>query len=188
MLESNPLLKQVPYNRSHRQASRRVLNISIEGDSTTLGNLFQCSITLTIKKFFLTLVWNFQCSSFRPFTPCPIAAYHQEPALIHLPHTSLQIFINIYQIPSQSSFPQAERSQVTQLFLIWEIFQALNDFCGPLLDSFQEIPVFLNCTQYSKRGLTMAEQREKIKFPTTLELSFTRNPQISISLLISGNI
>ena len=32
---SNPLLTQVPYSRSHRQASRWVLNISIEGDSTT---------------------------------------------------------------------------------------------------------------------------------------------------------
>ena len=54
-------LKQVLYNRSHRQASRQVLNISIEGDSIegempSLGNLFQCSITLTIKKFFCIFV------------------------------------------------------------------------------------------------------------------------------------
>jgi len=42
------LLKQVPYNRLHRSASRRVLNISIEGDSTTpQGNLFQ-PVSLTV--------------------------------------------------------------------------------------------------------------------------------------------
>lgn len=44
--------------------------------------------------------------------------------------------INICQIPSQSSFPQAEQTQVT--FLIWEILQALYHFCCPLLQS----PVF----------------------------------------------
>ena len=38
---------RVTYNRLHRTASRRVLIISREGDSTTsLGSLFQCSITL----------------------------------------------------------------------------------------------------------------------------------------------
>ena len=57
-LSPTPLLKPVPYNRSHRSASRRVLNISTEGDSTSsLGNLFQCSVTLTKKKFFHMLVF-----------------------------------------------------------------------------------------------------------------------------------
>jgi len=42
-IESNPLLNQVPYNRSHRLASRWVLNISKQGDSTvSLGSLLQC--------------------------------------------------------------------------------------------------------------------------------------------------
>jgi len=37
--------------------SRQVFNISREGDSTTsLGSLFQCSVTLRGKKFFLILV------------------------------------------------------------------------------------------------------------------------------------
>jgi len=59
IIESNPLLKQVPYSRLHRKVSRGVLNIS-RGDSTTsLGSLFQCSVTV---KFFLVLVWNFPCS------------------------------------------------------------------------------------------------------------------------------
>ena len=47
--------------------TRQLLHISTGEDSTTsLGNLFQCSVTLTLKKFFHTLVWNFLCSSFRP--------------------------------------------------------------------------------------------------------------------------
>ena len=42
-----PLLKQVPFNRLHMQASRQVLNISIEGYSSAyVGSLLQCSITL----------------------------------------------------------------------------------------------------------------------------------------------
>ena len=55
---------RVTYSRLHRTASRRVLNISREGDSTTsLGSLFQCSITLRVKKFFLTFSWSFLCFS-----------------------------------------------------------------------------------------------------------------------------
>ncbi|NXN59337.1 TESK2 kinase, partial [Rynchops niger] len=47
----------------HRNASRQVLNISRDGDSTTsLGSLFQCSATLKVKKFVLMFRWNFLCS------------------------------------------------------------------------------------------------------------------------------
>ena len=60
-----PLLKQAPYSRSHRQASRWILNISRQGDSTTsLGRLFQSTTTLAAKKLFLVLLWNFLCASF----------------------------------------------------------------------------------------------------------------------------
>jgi len=42
IIQSNTLLKQVPYSRLHRKVSKQVLNNSREGDSTTsLGNLFQ---------------------------------------------------------------------------------------------------------------------------------------------------
>ena len=58
---------RVTYSRLHRTLSRRVLNISREGDSTTpLGSLFQCSITLRGKKFFLIFSWNFLCFSLYP--------------------------------------------------------------------------------------------------------------------------
>jgi len=51
----------------HRTFSRWVLNISREGDSTTsLGSLFQCSVTLRGKKLFLVFRWNFLCLSLCP--------------------------------------------------------------------------------------------------------------------------
>jgi len=59
---------RVTYSRLHRAASRWVLNISREGDSTTyLGSLFQCSVTLRGKKFFLMFRRNFLC-----FSLCPL--------------------------------------------------------------------------------------------------------------------
>jgi len=46
-----PCRSRVTQSRLHSTLSRRVLNISREGDSTTsLGSLFQCSITLRGKK------------------------------------------------------------------------------------------------------------------------------------------
>jgi len=67
-LSSTPLLKQVPYSKLSRKASIRLMNISRErGYTTTLGSLFQCSVTLTIKKLSCIRVWkNFSCCSFCP--------------------------------------------------------------------------------------------------------------------------
>jgi len=63
-----PCQSRVTYSRLHRTASRRVLNISREGDSTTsLGSLFQCSITLRGKKFFLMFRRSLFC-----FSLCPL--------------------------------------------------------------------------------------------------------------------
>lgn len=68
---STPLLKRVPYSSLYRYASKWVLNIStVQQDSTTsMGNLFQCGITLTVKKLFHIngmFLWNFLRSNFRP--------------------------------------------------------------------------------------------------------------------------
>ena len=54
--------------------SRRVLNISREESTTSLGNLFQCSITLRGKKFFLTFRQNFLCFSLCLLWSCGAAA------------------------------------------------------------------------------------------------------------------
>jgi len=59
---------RVTYSRLHRTLSRQVLNISRERESTaSLGSLFQCSVTLRGKKFFLMFSWNFLC-----FSLCPL--------------------------------------------------------------------------------------------------------------------
>jgi len=59
---------RVTQRRLHRNLSRRILNTSREGESTTpLGNLFQCSVTLEEKKFFLMFKRNFLC-----FSLCPL--------------------------------------------------------------------------------------------------------------------
>jgi len=58
-LVNPPAKERVTYSRLHRTVSRQVLNISREGESTTpLGSLFQCSVTLRVKKFFLMFRWN----------------------------------------------------------------------------------------------------------------------------------
>uniref|UniRef100_A0A8C2TCB7 Uncharacterized protein n=1 Tax=Coturnix japonica TaxID=93934 RepID=A0A8C2TCB7_COTJA len=61
-----PQLKQVPY-RIHRKASRWGFNTSRDGGSTgSLGSLFQCSVTLKVRKFLLMFTWNFLCCSLCP--------------------------------------------------------------------------------------------------------------------------
>ena len=98
IIKFKPMLKQVPYNRLHRQTSKWVLNISIEGDSTaSLGNLFLRSITLTVKKFFHMFVqlqsscpFEKQCSQFFngfPYTDptgCPSPVPNQILCPFHL--------------------------------------------------------------------------------------------------------
>jgi len=49
-----PCQSRVTQSRLHRTLSRRGWNISREGDSTTsLGSLFQCSVTLRVKFFLM---------------------------------------------------------------------------------------------------------------------------------------
>ena len=118
-----------------------MLNVSIEGDSTaSLNNLSQCSFALTIRKFFHIFVCNFLCSSIRPL----LLAYYYAPPRSTWPHPFVSYLpLNIYHIPSWSPPPQAEQTQVTQPFLTQERLQVLYDLCGPLLDSFQKVPIFL---------------------------------------------
>ena len=79
---------------------------------------------------------------FMAISPCPVPTdCWREVGHVSLT-PMLKIFININQIPSESSFLKAEQTQFAQLFLIREMLQALYHLCGPLLDSLQEIPVF----------------------------------------------
>ena len=88
-----PCWSRVTQSRLHRTLSRRVWNISREGDSTTsLGRLFQSSVTLRGKKFFLMFRRNFLC-----FSLCPLPLvlslgtkyiYTSPSIIVHHPCTS----------------------------------------------------------------------------------------------------
>ena len=117
----SPYWSRVTYSRLHRTASRQVLNISREGVSkTALGNLFQCSVILRGKKFFLMFRWNFLCFSLCPL-PLVLSLGSTEKSLAPSSWLTLQIFISIYKVPSQPSLLQAEQAQLPQPFLVGEI-------------------------------------------------------------------
>ena len=62
-----PLPKQGLLQQAAQDLVQWVFNISREGDSTTsLGSLFQCSVTLRGKKFLLMLRRNFLCFRLYP--------------------------------------------------------------------------------------------------------------------------
>lgn len=57
---------QISLLKTHlpKTMSRRLLHISKDEDSKTfLSNLCQCSVTITVKKYFLMFTWNLLCSS-----------------------------------------------------------------------------------------------------------------------------
>jgi len=59
-------LSDLPYSSTatYSQLSRQLLSISKDGDTTTsLGNLHQCLVTLTIKKYFLVFRGKLLCFS-----------------------------------------------------------------------------------------------------------------------------
>lgn len=64
IIESNPLPKQVPYSTLHRKMSLEYVQKRFHNP---LGSLFHCFVTLTVKKFLHTLVWNFLHFSLWPF-------------------------------------------------------------------------------------------------------------------------
>lgn len=65
-------------------------------DSTTsMRKLFQCSVTLTVNKIFLVIL-------FVPVPSCSISGHHQK-SLDPFSKPSLQILTHIYQIPREPS-------------------------------------------------------------------------------------
>ena len=70
-----PCPSRVTQSRLQRTLSRRVWNISREGDSTTsLGSLGQGSVTLRGKKFFLMFSWSLP-SSASVCARCPLSCH-----------------------------------------------------------------------------------------------------------------
>jgi len=106
---------RVTCSRLHRTLTRQVLNISRGGDSTTsLGSLFQCSVTLRGKKFFLMFRRKFLC-----FSLCPL------PLVLSLgttkrvwPHPLDTHPSDIYKHLLHPLFFRLEQAQLPQSFLI----------------------------------------------------------------------
>ena len=68
---------------------------------------------------------------FMVISPCPVPTDCWK-EVGHVPlNPTLKIFININQIPSQSSFLKAEQTQVAQPFLIREVLQGLLSSSSP---------------------------------------------------------
>jgi len=82
-----------------------------------LGSLFQGSVTLRGKKFFLMFRWNFLCFNLCPLPLVLLLGTTEKSGPILLTPT-LKIFIGIYKIPSQSPLLQAEQAQPSQPFLM----------------------------------------------------------------------
>jgi len=89
--------------------------ISREGDSTApLGSLFQGSVTLSGKKFFLMFRQNFLCFSLCPLPlSCRWAPLKEFGPILLTP--TLQIFVSIYKVLSQPSLIQAKQAQLELL-------------------------------------------------------------------------
>jgi len=100
-------------------------NVSRDGASTaSLGNLCQCPITLTVKSFFLISSRN-------------LPSFSLNPLLLVLPQqgllkSPLYVLQGRNKISSEPSLFQAEQSQLCQPFLIGEVIQPSDHFCGLL--------------------------------------------------------
>jgi len=69
--------------------------------------------------------------------PCPVAGLHWKESGPILLTPTLQIFISIYEVPSQPSLLQEKQAQFHQSFLIGEMLQSLHHPRSPPLDSLQ---------------------------------------------------
>jgi len=72
---------------------------------------------------------------FVPIAPCPVAGHHREESGPILVTPTLEIFIGIYKVPSQSSLLQAKQAQFPQPFLIGQMLQSPHYLCSLPLDS-----------------------------------------------------
>ncbi|KAK4833077.1 hypothetical protein QYF61_027739 [Mycteria americana] len=135
-------------------SSKRLLNTSRDGDSTTsLGSLFQCLITLSVKKNFLISSLNLPWRNLRPFplvlslvqaiSSHPITCYLGEETDPHLSTTSFQGVVESDKVSPQPPFLQAKQPQFPQPLLIRLLLQTLHQLRCPSLDSLQHLNVSL---------------------------------------------
>ena len=95
-----------------------------------------CSSSHSHSKSFLMFRWSIIC-----FTVCPL------PLVLSLSTTGNSLAPSLYPrfiyLYTLIRFPPPPKPFLLSAFLIWEMFQSLNDLCGPSLDSVQYIHVSL---------------------------------------------
>ncbi|KAK4828611.1 hypothetical protein QYF61_000063 [Mycteria americana] len=121
-------------------SSKRLLNTSRDGDSTTsLGSLFQCLITPSVKKNFLISSLNLPWCNLRPFPlVLSLVTWEKRPT-----PTSFQGVVESDKVSPQPPFLQAKQSQLPQLLLIRLLLQTLHQLRCPSLDTLQHLNVSL---------------------------------------------
>jgi len=123
--------------------SNLALNTARQGAATaSLGNLFQCLTTLTVKNFFLISNLKLPSFSLKPFTLA--LSLH---TLVKSPSPSLlcplQVLEGCYKVSPEPALLQAEQPQLPQPVLIAEGLQPSDHLRGPPLDPLQHIHVLL---------------------------------------------
>lgn len=173
---------------SHPEWAARImicwlLNISKGRDSTTLlGCLCQCSVTPTVKKYFLMFRGNLLCFSlFHWLWSCHWAPLKEPGSVLFA--TSFKCFYTI--LTSSWAFSsQAERCQLSQPFLIEEILQT----SIPSVTLGWILPIILslvlgtqNWTQHCRCGITMGDQRGKITSFDLLAILRVKQPKTPLA-------
>ncbi|KAK4828298.1 hypothetical protein QYF61_024963, partial [Mycteria americana] len=121
------------YTMSLSTSSKRPLNTSRDGDSTTsLGSLFQCLITLSSKP---------PLAQLEAISSCPITCYLGEETDPHLSTTSFQVVEESDEVSPQPPFLQAKQSQLPQPLLIRLLLQTLHQLRCPSLYTLQHLNV-----------------------------------------------
>jgi len=121
--------------------SNLALNTAREGAArAALGSLFQCLTTLTVKDFFLISKLNLPSFSLKP---SPLVLSLQAFVVpLQLSCRPLRVLEGCNKVSPEPSLLQAEQPQLSQPFLIAEVFQASNHLCGPPLAPLQQVRVF----------------------------------------------
>ena len=156
-----------------RTMSTQLLNISkVRGCRTSLGNLCQCLVTLTVKKCLLMFRGNLLCFRFGlllwschwaplkrawHYSFCPLSFQ----AFIHIDEIPLSLLFSRLNSPSSLSLsPQEKRSSPFIVLVAIHCTlssMATSHFCWGAQ----------NWTQLSRRGLTSAEGRGRITSPSS---------------------
>ena len=121
-----------------------LLNTSRDGDSTTsLGSLFQCLTTLSVKTIFPNIQPKPPLAQHEAISSCPITCYLGEESNPLLATASFQVVVESNKVPPEPPFLQAKHPRFPQLFFIRLVLQTLPQLRCPSLETLQHLNIFL---------------------------------------------